>query len=59
MSQNSENKNKNNNNRTQVSVLELFKKLKKVEPKLKLKDIVSEVCQTFGIKETSFWKIKN
>ncbi len=58
MSQNSENKNKNNNKlidyRTQVSVLELFKKLKKIEPKLKLKDIVSEVCQTFGIKRTSF-----
>jgi hypothetical protein len=41
-----------------VSVLELFKKLKKVKPKLKLKDVVSEVCQTFGIKKTSFWKIK-
>jgi hypothetical protein len=52
MSQNSENKNKNNNKwidyMTQVSVLELLKKLKKVKPKLKLKDVVSE-CMTSNV----------
>lgn len=44
--------------RTKISVLKQYEKLKSINPPMHLKDIISEITETFGISKSSFWRIK-
>jgi len=47
------------NVRTKKSILKKFESLKSQENKPPLDDIISEICDTYNIREKSFWNIKN